>query len=252
MSGKILDSRDLHRLYDIFGLARRYDIEVSSHRIELFKQRLSEFFQEINFKLSEKDHVICLCAGSCTEGVALAELYGCRVTCIDARRDALLKGRKFARERGIEIDVIAGDVLELSKLVNASDFKLATLLGNSIPHFNVTAFDKIIKETYGILADNGAFLVDLYDVAFKILTSYRYAILEREDPLTISLHHSFDFENGCFKRTFIKFPEASKITVPIYIWTPSFVKYMFAVNNLENVHLKIVNGNYAMVIGFKT
>jgi len=91
---------DIERVYDILELTY---IDISTKdgldRLEKLKIIFKEIFAELGLTLDQSSTVLVLMAGSCIEGIALAELYGCSITCIDVQKKTIRERLKICAKQ---------------------------------------------------------------------------------------------------------------------------------------------------------
>ena len=98
--------------------AYRLDTKKGKERLEAQIKNFPGLLSFAEIILPKKPRILCLMAGSCIEGIALANVYDADVTCIDLQERLLSKGLREAKKRKLKLNVIKGDVREVSKLVN--------------------------------------------------------------------------------------------------------------------------------------
>src|SRR5690349_10312922 len=119
--------------------AYRLDTKKGKERLEAQIKNFPGLLSFAEIILPKKPRILCLMAGSCIEGIALANVYDADVTCIDLQERLLSKGQKEAQKRKLKLHVVQGNVRELSKLVNGK-FDLVTVLGQPLPHISIFDF----------------------------------------------------------------------------------------------------------------
>ncbi len=156
-----------------FDELRAYSLKTKQgkERLDSVVKHLPEMLEIAGIALPKKPRVLCLMAGSCVEGIAIAQDYGGEVTCLDLRKEPLAQGAREAKRRKLNLIAVVGDAKELSKYVTGR-FDLVTILGSPLPHLSISDFDQIITEVKRVLSKTGNFLVEQSDLIFRIIPQY--------------------------------------------------------------------------------
>lgn len=227
---------DIERVYDILELTY---IDISTKdgldRLEKLKIIFKEIFAELGLTLDQSSTVLVLMAGSCIEGIALAELYGCSITCIDVQKKLLEKGLRYAQNKKIRMEIIADDVKNIDKYVKKEVYDLILFWGSSLPHIDLKSFDKIIGYCHEALKKGGYVIIDQRDTIFDIILRYKDIILDRIDPPVINIHVSFDPIEGCYERIYMNLVTGDYVKLKNYVWAPFIIEYVLEKNTFRNV-----------------
>ena len=121
----------------------RVNTKQGRERLELFTRHLPNLLVSAGVSLPKKPRVLCLFAGSCTEGIGYAEAFQADVTCLDLQQRMLAIGRAEARRRRLNVKTVKGDAKNLSKLA-IGPFDLVTIHGSPLPHVGIYDFDQIV------------------------------------------------------------------------------------------------------------
>lgn len=119
---------------------------------EYLKQKLEKYFFEVTGKSA-----LDLGCGTGTTAFTLAK-HGLDTTGIDISETAIEMGRDLARQQNLEIQFVAGDVLNLKSLERKFDF----IYDSHFLHCIVFEEDrkKVFNEIKSVLKDDGIFILD--------------------------------------------------------------------------------------------
>lgn len=235
---------NLDWLYSLDEL-RAYELNTKQGRERLDSQikHLPEMLNVAGVSLPSKPRVLCLMAGSCIEGIALAQHYGGDVTCLDLRRKSLAQGLKEAKRRKLHLRTVAGDAKELPSHVKGK-FDLVTVLGSPLPHLGIMDFDQVIVAVKRVLAKAGSFLVEQSDLIFRILPQYKDAFVPNLQPPVVNVHVSFNARQGYFERLY--YSKTKHGTFKVYLWSPWIIEYMLHKNSFSTVRVRPYADPYNM------
>ena len=232
-------------LYTLDELAPyRVNTKKGQERLDAQIKNLPSLFATAGVKPQKKSRILCLMAGSCIEGIAIAKIYNSDVTCLDLQSRLLSIGLKEAKKRRLNIHTIAGDIREVSKLVTGK-FDLVTILGTPLPHIGIFDFDEAVTGVKKILAKNGTFLIDQSDLIFRILPQYRDAMTANLDPPVFYIHRSFNPRHGYFER--LLYSRTKHDVSRAYLWAPWIIEYMLKKNGFSEVEVKPYVDPYSMM-----
>lgn len=220
------------------------DTKQGKERLEAQIKNLPGMLSSAGITLPKKPRVLCLMAGSCIEGIAFAQIYEADVTCVDIQKRLLVKGLREAERRKLKVQIAAGDVKELSKLVSGK-FDLVTVLGQPLPHIGIFEFDQAILQVKKLLSKKGTFLVDQSDLIFRILPQYKDAFTTNLQPPVLNIHRSLNPRHGYFERLY--YSRTKHDIYRTYLWAPWIIEYMLKKNGFSEVEVKLYVDPYLMV-----
>ena len=196
--------KDAHNPYTEIG-RKRYEIAIERFKKLIKHDWLSNFLQNKKFV-----KILDLCGGSGIGGIAFCKILQdlgieCSLTIQDIRDKALEIAKKFSfEELGKEVEIIKKDVREFVKL--DQKFDIVLMYGASTIYFNPWDFIRILVYITENLYDHGIFINDDVDRVYTIMyeEGYEDVIVEdfSEKKLIISIHDTYDFNKGVFKRRF--------------------------------------------------
>ena len=229
-----------------FDELRAYSLDTKQGkaRLETLLKQLPSILDAAGVKLPPRPKVLCLMAGSCIEGIALAQLYNAEVFCLDLQKGLLAKGQKEARRRKLALRTIVGDVKEFARHVEGR-FDLITIMGSPLPHLNIYDFDEVLAQVRKLLAKKGFFLIDQTDMVFRIIPQYRDAFVPNLKPPVLNVHYGFNPREGYFERLY--YSRSRHETVKVYLWTPWVIGYMLKKNGFGKVEVKPYVDMYTVI-----
>ncbi len=205
-------------------------------RLESVKRRLREVLDALGAELGRGCRALSLCSGSCIDGIALAEEYGCTVTCVDKQQWLLEAGLAYAEEKGLRIEAVVGDVERVGELVGG-EYDAALLWGSSLAHLSIWSFDKVASETLSLLKRGAPLIVEQRDTIFEALPRLRSSALALEDPPVVEYHAGFDSEKGSLRKLYVDLASGDMARDEIYVWGPWLVKYVLEKNGYVDVRV---------------
>lgn len=228
-----------------FDELRAYSLNTKQgkERLNSVIKHLPEMLETAGAKLPKKPRVLCLMAGSCVEGIALAQTYGADVTCLDLRKQSLAQGVREAKRRKLNLKALVGDAKVLWKHVSGK-FDLVTVLGSPLPHLGVTDFDDVIIAVEKVLSKTGSFLIEQSDLIFRVIPQYRDAFVSNLQPPVINIHSSFNARQGYFERLY--YSRSRQGTFKVYLWSPWIIEYMLKKNGFSKVRVESYADPYNM------
>ena len=209
--------------------------ERGRERLESFTRHLPNLLVSAGVSLPKKPRVLCLFAGSCTEGIGYAEAFQADVTCLDLQRRMLAIGKAEARRRRLNVKTVKGDSKNLAKAVSGP-FDLVTIHGSPLPHVDIYDFDQIVQSVSKILDDKGTFLIEQSDMIFRILPQYKDAFLSNIEPVVVNIHRSFNPAKGFFERLY--YSGTRKELFKVYLWSPWIIEYVLKKNGFSTVRVQ--------------
>jgi hypothetical protein len=142
------------------------------------------------------------------------------LTCLDLREDALKKAEEFSKlELGFNALTLKMDILKLYELNKTYDVCL--MYGLSAPHFNPFQMCILLASVSKILTDDGILILDEADRIYGIffLRGYQLVLPEiSEEKIVISLHKSYDWITGTFKRLIVSLLSKDVAEIDLYFW----------------------------------
>ncbi len=232
----------------IYGLdeLRAYSVDTKQgrERLEAQIKHLPEMLKASEIALPRKPRILCLMAGSCIEGIALAQLYRADVWCLDLQKQMIAKGVKEAQRRHLKVHGVVGDVKTLRRRVGGG-FHLVTIIGSPLAHISIYDFDEVLLQIKQVLAENGTFLLDQTDVTFRILPQYRDAFVANLEPPVINVHRRFNPLEGYFERLYYGGDRSGVFKV--YLWSPFLIEYMLKKNKFRNIKVTPYFDSYLMM-----
>ncbi len=201
-------------------------------RLNSVVKHLPEMLEAAGVKLPDKPRILCLMAGACVEGIALAQHYGGEVTCLDVRKEALAQGSREAKRRKLNLRTIIGNAVELSKTTKGK-FDLVTIHGSPLPHLSISDFDQVIMAVKKVLAKNGTFFTEQSDLVFRIIPQYRDAFVSNLNPPVVNVHLRFNARQGYFERLY--YSKNKHTTFKVHLWSPWIIEYMLKKNGFGKV-----------------
>ncbi|RKZ22521.1 hypothetical protein DRQ23_04940 [bacterium] len=195
--------------------------------------------------------ILEVCAGAGFGGVALGEYLkkkGFRVKLLmtDLRGDALERARKFAKRKGLEVEVKVMDALQLKNL--KQKFDVVLFWGLSTPHFNPHELLRLFSSFAHLLKRGGFFIMDEADRRGSIFlkTGYKFALgEERGGRFVMSFHTGYNPYTGMFRRRYVS-PDGSNFVQEIYLWGIAEVSAMLSVF-FKKVKLLDISAHYIIV-----
>ncbi len=212
-------------------------------RLNSLVKHLPEMLEAAGVKLPGKPRILCLMAGACVEGIALAQHYGGEVTCLDVRKEALAQGAREAKRRKLNLRTVVGNAAELSKSTKGR-FDLVTIHGSPLPHLSIFDFDQVIMAVKKVMAKNGTFLIEQSDLIFRIIPQYRDAFVSNLNPPVVNVHLRFNARQGYFERLY--YSRAKHTTFKVYLWSPWIIEYMLKKNGFGTVGVQPYGDPFAM------
>jgi hypothetical protein len=123
------------------------------------------------------------------------------------------------------------------------------MLGNSITHFKIYEFLKIIKNIDNALRPGGLFIIEYKDAIEMLL---HYDVIRREDlkkNLVFSFHSNYNPTNGYLERTFYNITKQIIYDVKFYIWFQSLVHSILWKQGFHHIESrKVEQLNYCLEI----
>ncbi len=223
----------------LYGLdeLRSYSVNTKQgrDRLDVFIKHLPNLLDTAGVQLPRIPRVLCLMAGSCMEGIAYAQVFQAKVTCLDLQERMLAIGRREARRRKLRIQTVHGDATDLTRSTKGP-FDLVTVHGGPLPHVNIFAFDQVVEGVKKVLGEKGSFLVDQSDLIFRILPQYKDAIVANLAPVVVSVHRSFNAAKGYFERLY--YSRTKQHLFKVYLWSPWIVEYVLRKNGFSSVRVQ--------------
>ncbi len=205
-------------------------------RLEAVKKRLREVLDALGVDLGRGCRVLSLCSGSCIDGIALAEEYGCTATCVDKQQWLLEAGLAYAGEKGLKVEAVVGDVENVEELVDG-DYDVALLWGSSLAHLSVWSFDRVASGTLNLLKRGAPLIVEQRDTIFEVLPRLRSSALALEDPPVVEYHAGFDPEKGSLRKLYTDLASGDMARDEIYVWGPWLIRYVLEKNGYTGVRV---------------
>jgi len=214
-------------------------------RLEFLKQRFKSILRKLKVSLDEDSKVLSVLAGTGVDAFALAEIYGCRVVCIEYLKTLAEKGEKYAKKNRLKVEFIVGDARKLLDLIDEKDFDLAILWGNSLPHVDIYSLDTIASQVNRVLAESSPFLLEYFESVYS--KEYRLVTAECDRYPMVSIHLEFNPMKGCATRVLLCFREnglCEYIKYPYFTWSPWIVEYVLRKTGFKEVLTIIDEGAY--------
>ncbi len=193
--------------------------------------------------------MLSLCSGSCIDGIALAEEYGCNVTCVDRQQWLLEAGLAYAGEKGLKLRAVVGGVENVDRLVEGA-YDLALLWGSSLTHLSVWSFDEVASKTINLLKSGAPLLVEQRDTIFEALPRLRASALAIQDPPVVEYHVGFNPERGSVVKLYVDLASGDMARDEIYVWGPWLIKYVLEKNGYVDIQV-IQPPPRHVIVGFK-
>jgi len=161
-----------------------------------------DFFENV-LDLRKDSRVLDVPCGHGRHALELAR-RGCRVTGLDASTDMLAAARRRADAEGIAIELVSGDMRDLTW---KGEFDAAFCAGNSFGYFDEEGQRRFLAGVFRALRPKGRFLLDSGWVAECLFPDFRerldlemggirFQVENRYDPMTASVENLFTATRG--------------------------------------------------------
>lgn len=193
-----------------------------------------------------------LCAGSCIEGIAVAELYGCSPVCLEIQKTLVRIGKRYAQQHNLEIKAIVSDVSHMDKVVAEREFDLALLWGNSLPHFSIWQTDHIISSVHSKLKPNGILLIEQLENISRNFLQREFTPFVREKSIILSIPGQYNAREGKVENIYIETQKNEVHAMARYLWSPWIIEYMLGVRRkFKCIETVDAGGGVYFIAGFK-
>jgi MPBQ/MSBQ methyltransferase len=169
--------------------------------------------------------VLDLCCGGGAYLFAM-ERAGYQMTGLDIQRSAILEARKIRKKMKSKATLLVGDAKE-PKFANET-FDAVVILGAPFGHFGIGDFEAIANQAYRVLKRKGVMIAEINDhVALFLSGMYQRVLYEpARDGDAVSIHASYNDEEGTFDRIFLGLDMKKKFKGSFHVWTPWILNYV--------------------------
>ena len=232
--GSFLKPVDHKIFYSLFENEAIYDI-----RTRVGRRRSKEIYNllEPHRKLFGNRALDLACGAGLTSFV-LEEL-GLDVTAVDIQESMIEKARLIAKERKSKVKFLVGDILSLNI---KDEFSSIFLLGNSILHFNIKDFVKLVKNSKQWLSSQGVFVIEYQDSLWKFCKGEFSILPYNIDRRKVSVSYNpiegqinYDIQTRKLRDDLVE-----AIRYSLYIWTPWIISFIL---KNENMYLILREAN---------
>jgi MPBQ/MSBQ methyltransferase len=207
--------KDFFELYDP-------ESKIARDRINNTIAILEKYLKRPDFKNFNR-RILDLCCGAGLYSFAL-EKMGMDVLGLDLQENLLSVARRYGCKIKTKTQFEQSDVRDLN--LNCDKFGCAVILGNSITHFTLDDFRKIVKNVYQSIYFDGLLVIEYRD-AIQLFMNYEQV---RSEGLTkksiISFHSRYDLNEGYFVRTYYNLTEQKYYDIKFYVWFPSLLRFI--------------------------
>ncbi len=227
----------IDRFYTLLESFDNYDpnSNVGNVKRDMWRQFLSRMR-----KLLGKKSLELACGGGILSFV-LDEL-GLEVIGVDIQNEMIKRAKEYAAKIGSKAKFILGDIKNLDL---GEKFDSIFIVGNSIVHFDIKEFEKILNVVKKHLNPNGVFLIEYSDFIWEIFNKSFESIPPTIDKDKYKVF--YDPEKGCVSILII----SKKIRDDLYegekycyhLWTPWILESIMDKNRFVKIDRTYVNNN---------
>jgi len=221
--GDNMPTKEYEKFYEFIFEMYDPESEIGVRRASYMKSDFEKYFKA-------PGKILDLCCGAGVYAFLLEEL-GFEVVGLDIQKQMIIRAREIAKKRKSKVIFMEGDARKLEFPDNHFDYVI--FLGNSLPHFNINEFDKVLNEVYRVLKNNGLFMVGYTDFIWIMLERYRFAFVDLPEKSIVSFHAKYDGEDGSILKLCHNFDTNETFKIKLHVWAPWILRHLCEKHQLK-------------------